>query len=201
MDARVVREIVRLGERDRYLPGLRSWVGYRQKGIEIRRGARYDGRPRVSLRSLWRLAKTAVYSFSTFPLALFSTIGYTALAVFMALSGYSLICRLFTELAVPGWTSSVLVGSFFGAVNALGISILGEYVVRIYDQVRGRPLYLVARHMNAASETSPANVQAMPEPGDIPYDRVWHDSSELLELADAVRAGLDAEPLSRDDGS
>jgi dolichol-phosphate mannosyltransferase len=59
----VAREIVRLGERDRYLPGLRSWVGFKQVGIEVRRNARYDGRPRVSLRGLWRLAKTAIFSF------------------------------------------------------------------------------------------------------------------------------------------
>ena len=88
MDARVVREIVRLGERERYLPGLRSWVGFRQKGIEVRRGARYDGQPRVSMRGLWRLAKTAVFSFSTFPLAVFSLIGFSALAVFVGLSGF-----------------------------------------------------------------------------------------------------------------
>lgn len=145
IDARVVHEIVTLAERDRYLPGLRSWVGFQQRGVEVRRGARYDGRPRVSLRGLWRLAKTAVFSFSSFPLTVFYLIGYSALAVFLALSGYSLYCRLFTNLAVPGWTSSMLVASFFGAVNSLGISMLGEYVTRIYDQVRGRPMYVVAR--------------------------------------------------------
>ena len=79
IDARVVDEIVRLGERDRYLPGLRSWVGFRQIGIEVRRLPRYDDKPRVSLRGLWRLAKTAIFSFSTFPLFVFTLIGYSAL--------------------------------------------------------------------------------------------------------------------------
>ena len=65
--------------------------------------------------------------------------------MFLGLAGFRLFCRLFTDLAIPGWTSDVLVASFFGAVNALGISMLGEYVVRIYDQVRERPLYLVER--------------------------------------------------------
>src|SRR5207247_2399378 len=113
--------------------------------FEVERPARDDGRPRVSLWALWRLAKTAMYSFSTFPLAVFSLIGYSALAIFVALAGYSLYCRLFTDLAIPGWTSHILSASFFGALNALGISILGEYVVRIYDQVRGRPIYVVDR--------------------------------------------------------
>ena len=156
MDARVVREIVRLAERDRYLPGLRSWVGFKQMGIEVRRQARYDGRARVSLRGLFRLAKTAIFSFSTFPLFVFSVIGYLALLVFLALSAFSIYCRLFTDLAVPGWTSMLLVGSFFGAVNALGISMFGAYVARIYDQVRGRPVYLVERGVNVqAPQTTP----------------------------------------------
>ncbi len=148
IDARVVREIVALGECDRYLPGLRSWVGFKQRGIEIRRDRRYDDRPRVALRGLWRLAKTAIFSFSSFPLTVFYVIGYSALALFLLLGGYALFCKAFTSLSVPGWTSNVLVASFFGAVNSLGICILGEYVIRIYDQVRGRPLYVVNQTRN-----------------------------------------------------
>jgi dolichol-phosphate mannosyltransferase len=185
MDARVVRRVVELCERDRYLPGLRSWVGFRQKGVEVRRGARYDGNPRVSLRGLFRLAKTAVFSFSTFPLAVFSLIGYGALAVFVALSCFSLFCRLLTDLAIPGWTSQLLVGSFFGAVNALGISILGEYVVRIYDQVRGRPMYLVDRQVNV-----PRPDELAIEPGAIVegdhYEQVLEDAEELVGATEAT---------------
>jgi dolichol-phosphate mannosyltransferase len=183
MDARVVRTIVELGERDRYLPGLRSWVGFKQKGVSVRRGARYDGKPRVHFGGLWRLAKTAIFSFSTFPLAVFSFIGFAALAVFVALSSFALFCRLFTDLAVPGWTSHVLIGSFFGAVNALGISILGEYVVRIYDQVRGRPMYLVERTVNFNSKATNGKRKAAPEAG-ADYDRVLSDACELAGLAE-----------------
>lgn len=156
MDARVVRDVVALGERDRYLPGLRAWVGYRQTGVEVRREARYDGRPRVSLRGLWRLAKTAIFSFSSCPLTIFYLIGYGALGGFVLLSGYALYYKLCTDLAVPGWASNMLVASFFGAVNSLGISILGEYVTRIYDQVRGRPIYLVeqARNLQPAGSSA-----------------------------------------------
>ena len=148
IDARVARQIVALGERDRYLPGLRSWVGFRQIGVHVERNARYDNKPRVSLRGLCRLAKTAIFSFSTFPLTLFWWLGCSATAVFVGLSGFCLYCRLFTTLTIPGWTSAVLIASFFGALNALGISILGEYVIRIYDQVRGRPLYVVDQTRN-----------------------------------------------------
>ena len=151
IDRRVADEIVALGERDRFYPGLRSWVGFRQKGILVERLARYDDHPRVSMRGLWRLAKTAIFSFSSFPLTVFYLIGYSALLIFVGLSSYSLFCKLFTDLAIPGWTSHILSASFFGALNALGISILGEYVIRIYDQVRGRPLYIVARAVNVGS--------------------------------------------------
>jgi polyisoprenyl-phosphate glycosyltransferase len=190
MDARVVREIVHLGDRDRYLPGLRSWVGFRQKGIEVRRDARYDGRPRVSLGGLWRLAKTAVYSFSTFPLALFSLLGYSALAVFVGLSAFSLCCRLFTSLAVPGWTSTVLIGSFFGAVNALGINMLGEYVVRIYDQVRQRPMYLIDRGVNLAQSqiVAPARASSVGS-DDRVHEQLLKESTELLVLSDETGHG------------
>lgn len=175
LDRRVARAIVSLGERDRYFAGLRSWVGFRQSGVPVERLARYDERPRVSLRGLWRLAKTAVFSFSTFPIALFACIGYGALGVFVALSGFCLGCKLFTDLAIPGWTSHMLTATFFGAINALGIGILGEYVVRIYDQVRGRPIYLVDRLSEALSAA-----EEQPCAGDEPYLQLLRDAQELL---------------------
>jgi len=148
IDGRVAREIAALKERDRFLPGLRSWVGYRQTGVEIERQERYDDRPRVSTLGLFRLAKTAIFGFSSVPLAVFYVIGLTALAVFLSLSGFAVFCKLFTNLAIPGWTSHVLSATFFGALNALGISILGEYVTRIYDEVRQRPLFLIEKTVN-----------------------------------------------------
>jgi len=148
IDRRVARMVLAMGERDRYFPGLRSWVGFRQTGIPVERNARYDERPRVSLAGLVRLAKTAIFSFSTLPLTVFYTIGLLAVATFLGVGAFSLFCRLLTDLAIPGWTSHILVGSFFGALNAFGICILGEYVIRIYDQVRARPLYLIDRTVN-----------------------------------------------------
>jgi glycosyltransferase involved in cell wall biosynthesis len=148
VDRRVAQEIVAMSERDRYFPGLRSWVGFRQTGIEVERAARYDDRPRVSLSGLVRLAKTAVFSFSSFPLTIFYGIAGLATAIFVALGSYSVYSKLFTDLAIPGWTSHILTGCFFGALNALGICILGEYVIRIYDQVRARPMYLIDRTVN-----------------------------------------------------
>jgi dolichol-phosphate mannosyltransferase len=189
LDRRVVDELVALRERDRYLPGLRSWVGFKQTGIEVERLARYDDQPRVSFWGLWRLAKTAIFGFSAFPLTVFYLIGWLALGIFLAVSGYSLFCRLFTDLAIPGWTSHVLIGCFFGALNALGISILGEYVVRIYDQVRGRPLYLVDRRVNFAASAADKTVDRTGEPSrDI--------LAQLTEMVDAARAASTSQQAS-----
>jgi polyisoprenyl-phosphate glycosyltransferase len=195
IDARVVREIVALGDRDRYLPGLRSWVGFRQTGVVVERLARYDDRPRVSLRGLWRLAKTAIFSFSTLPLTTFYLIGYSALAIFLGLAGYSLYCRLFTDLAIPGWTSYILSASFFGALNALGISMLGEYVLRIYDQVRGRPLYVVDRTVNVANaggtDRAGTNRRGIePSIADEVSEELLAQTTELLDMSAEMKREL-----------
>jgi dolichol-phosphate mannosyltransferase len=148
VDGRVAREIAQLVEHDRYYPGLRSWVGYRQTGIPVERGERHDDRPRVSLFGLFRLAKSAIFSFSTLPLSIFYFIAAASLMVCFVLIAYAVYSKWISNEAVPMWASIITTASFFGALNALGIGILGEYVVRIYDQVRARPLYVVARKVN-----------------------------------------------------
>lgn len=148
VDGAVARNISNLAECDRFFPGLRSWVGYRQIGIPVERHARHDDRPRVSLLQLFRLAKTAIFSFSALPLSVFYLFGLASLLLCAVACSFTLYHKFFTQQAVPGWTSMVVIASFFGAINALGIGVLGEYVIRIYDQVRQRPLFLVARKVN-----------------------------------------------------
>jgi dolichol-phosphate mannosyltransferase len=148
MDRRVARLVARLPERDRYFAGLRRWAGFNQVGIPVERGARYDGRPRVSVWGLGRLARTAIFSFSTLPLTVFYVIALLSTLVFLGLGCFTLYHKLFTGLAIPGWTSTILTCCFFGAINSLGIAVLGEYISRIYHQVRGRPLYVVDRKAN-----------------------------------------------------
>jgi len=155
LDRRVADVICGLPERDRYFPGLRSWAGFRQSGVRVERAARHDDCPRVSLMGLFRLAKTAIFSFSAFPLTVFYLFAAVSGLVCCAATGFVLFHKMLTGLATPGWTSMIITSSFFGAMNALGISILGEYVIRIYDQVRQRPIYLTGAVRNA--ERSPAN--------------------------------------------
>jgi polyisoprenyl-phosphate glycosyltransferase len=153
MDARVVQQVLSLGEVDRFLPGLRAWVGFRQTGIVIERCSRHDNEPRVSLRQLFRLAKTAIFGFSRVPLSMFYTIGLGSMGVSGACVGYALLSKWFTGMAIPGWASITSVAAFFGGLNAFGIAILGEYVVRIHDQVRNRPTFVVDRIVQSQADS------------------------------------------------
>src|SRR5262249_9569464 len=85
-------------------------------------------------------------------LMMFYGLALLSFVVFISLACFALYHKFVTGLAIPGWTSFVMTASFFGAMNALGIAMLGEYVLRIYDQVRGRPMYLVQRKVNVGSD-------------------------------------------------
>lgn len=148
IDRRVARQVAKMPERARFFAGLRSWVGYRQIGIAVTRNARHDERPRVSFIGLIRLAKTAIFSFSTAPLIAFYSIAAASCCVCIGISGFALYHKAVTGLAVPGWTSEVIAASFFGMLNALGVAVLGEYVVAIFEQVRERPEYIIERSVN-----------------------------------------------------
>ena len=165
VDRRVAELIAHTIERDRYYAGLRRWMGFRQVGIEVERDARYAGRARVSLGGLFRLAKSAIFSFSTMPLTVFYVIAAVSTLVFIGLASFTLFHRLVTGLAIPGWTSTIMTACFFGALNALGIGILGEYVTRIYDQVRARPQFIVDRAVNFESPPSPTDTMPPPSKG------------------------------------
>ncbi len=176
VDRAVAAHILQLADRDRFYPGLRRWVGFRQIGVPVERHARHDDKPRVSMRQLFRLAKSAIFSFSRVPLAMFYTVAVVSLLVCAGLCGFTLYHKLFTGLAIPGWTSITIAASFFGALNSLGIAVLGEYVIRIYDQVRARPLFIVARKVNFdRHELEPAEPEWR--------DTAWHS------LALAVSSG------------
>jgi polyisoprenyl-phosphate glycosyltransferase len=145
MDRRVVDDVRALPERTRFLRGLRSWVGPRQLGIEYTRQARHQGESKYSLAKLFKLAFDGIVSFSTAPLklALFlgllvSAIGFVSIAVIVYL-------RLGHHFDLPGWASLMVIVLFLGGIQLTTIGIVGEYVARIYEEVKRRPLYLVGR--------------------------------------------------------
>lgn len=144
MDRRVVSQLTQLPERNRYLPGLRAWVGFRQTGVKVPRRARYDSSTRVGLRGLWTLGMNAVFSFSYVPLFVFRIAGVSSIGLSMVLVLYALGNKLMGHDL--GASSSILIAtSFLGGINLFGVGLLGEYIARIYDEVKCRPVYVVDR--------------------------------------------------------
>ncbi len=145
MDRRVVDAIGRMGERNRFLRGMVPWVGYKQVGIEYARHPRYAGNAKYSsTRKMLAFAIDAITSFSYFPLRLATFIGF----VMASVSGLAILLvvflRLFwTEQAFTGQATTLVTVLFLGGVQLISLGIIGEYLGRIYDEVKGRPLYLV----------------------------------------------------------
>ncbi len=157
LDRRVVDELNALPEHSRFYAGLRSWVGYRQTGIPVERLVRYDGRPRVSWWGLVTLAKTALLSFSTAPVTAFYVVAGVCFASALMLGGWGLATALMHVSPGSGLATAVL-ASGFGGLNALGIAVLGEYLLQILAEVRGRPLYCIDKiHRGRRRRRSPSN--------------------------------------------
>jgi len=150
IDRRVVESLRALPERTRFLRGLRSWIGMRQTGIDYTRSARRTGKSKYSLAKLFKLAFDGIVSFSAAPLKLALITG-----LLVSMGGFALILllvylRLTQSFDLPGWTSLMVVVLFLGGIQLTTIGIVGEYVARIYEEVKARPLYLVARRIGFA---------------------------------------------------
>jgi glycosyltransferase involved in cell wall biosynthesis len=144
MDRRVVDQLGKLPERNRYLPGLRAWVGFRQTGVPIPRRARYDRHTRVGLRGLWTLGMNAIFSFSYVPLFVFRIAGVLSMLLSLVLIAIAVYLHLSRNDVGP-WPAILAATSFLGGINLFGIGLLGEYIARIYDEVKCRPVYVVDR--------------------------------------------------------
>jgi polyisoprenyl-phosphate glycosyltransferase len=143
IDRRVAEEMRRLPEHNRYFPGLRAWVGFRQDGVDAPRRARGRGPSRVGFFGLTELALNGLFGFSALPLRL-----AFAVAMLLALAGMAGIAvifyiKLFTDLAVPMWSSIMTLIIFTASAQFFLIGLLGEYIARIYTEVKNRPHYIV----------------------------------------------------------
>jgi len=141
----VVDLLRRSPERHRYWRGLRSWVGFRQIGIPIERDARHSGRSKYSARKLLKLALDGIFSFSVFPLRAATLAGGVTVAASLAFAAYSVAAKLLFDESPRGFTALIVGISFLSGVQLLFLGVVGEYVGRIYEQVKQRPLYIVAK--------------------------------------------------------
>ena len=158
MSRRVVEALAAMPERARFLRGMTSWVGFRQSGVEYRRDPRYAGRSNYPLRKMLRFAADGITSFSTVPIRLVAWLGLILVTFCLVVLGWAVYTRFFTHHAAPGWTSLLVIVLLLGGVQLLSLGIIGQYIGRIFDETKRRPLYLVAEMIETTSATSSASV-------------------------------------------
>lgn len=146
MDRQATAELKRLPEQNRFLPGLRSWVGLKQEVIYYDRDDRAAGEPKQSMKRLIRYALDAIFSFSYKPLRIMTGAGTLISAVGFLLACFFILRRLLgIEIAQTGFTTLVTLTLFLGGIQLMAIGLLGEYLARIYDEVKRRPLFIVQK--------------------------------------------------------
>lgn len=143
MSRRVVDLVRQSPERQRYLRGLRTWYGFQQKGLEIERGARHSGTSKYSLRRLFRLAFDGVFAFSVVPIRLATAFGMLAVTCSVLFAVYSLIVKVFFGQSPVGFTALIFAITFLSGIQLLFLGVIGEYIGRIYEEVKRRPHYIV----------------------------------------------------------
>lgn len=145
LGAPVVAAIRRLPEHQRYLRGLRTWVGFSHASLDVPRRARAAGRPKYTVMKLLQLAVDGICAFSTVPLRFATVIGMLAVLASSAFAVYTVVMR-FTGNTVPtGFTAALLVTIFLAGVQLMVLGVIGEYLGRVYSEVKARPPYVVAK--------------------------------------------------------
>jgi polyisoprenyl-phosphate glycosyltransferase len=143
LDRRVVDVMIRLPERTRFMKGLFAWVGFRQTAIYYEREERQAGGTKWNYWRLWNFAMDGITSFSSFPLKVWAYFGFMISAFAFLYAVVLAIRKLLHDVDVPGYTSLMVVVLFLGGIQLITLGILGEYMGRVYNEVKGRPLYVV----------------------------------------------------------
>jgi dolichol-phosphate mannosyltransferase len=154
MDRKVVDGLVALPERNRYTRGLRAWLGFRQTDVRFDRPDRAAGETKYTATSLVRLATDGILSFSDAPLRLATWLGLLVSGASFLLALYFIILKLRNDIPIEGWASTVVIVLVLGGIQLLTIGVIGEYLARVYDEVKQRPLYVVSSLDNPAHETT-----------------------------------------------
>jgi glycosyltransferase involved in cell wall biosynthesis len=143
MDRKVIDALGRVGERNRFMKGLFTWVGFRQAEVGYRREARAAGDSKWTYWRLWNFALDGITSFSTLPLRVWTYLGGAVSLLAFAYALFLIVRTLVHGVDTPGYASLMVVVLFLGGVNLLSLGVIGEYLGRTYTEVKNRPLYLV----------------------------------------------------------
>lgn len=140
---KVIEQINKMPEKQKFLRGQMAWLGFRQTYVEYNRDERLSGKTGYTVRKMMRLATDGVTSFSNFPLRLATISGFLCAFAGFLLILYTLYSRFILKDYEKGWSSLMITIVFLGGIQLIGIGIIGEYISRIYDNIRNRPLYII----------------------------------------------------------
>jgi len=177
LSRRVVLHLRQMPEHHRYLRGLRTWVGFRQLGLPVDRQPRASGSSKYGLLRLVKLATDGLFAFSTIPLRVASAIGATAIAACSLFALYAIYAKLVLHRSPQGFTALFVAVTFLAGVQLLFLGVIGEYLGRVYEEVKGRPLYVVERLVRSGRQFPP-----LPEAANLRTGRLESRAADNAEM-------------------
>lgn len=153
LDRQVVEALKQMPERTRFMKGMFAWVGFKQFSVVYDRQPRYQGKSKWNYWKLWNFALDGIISFSVVPLKVWTYIGFTLSFLSFLYAAYLIILTMIIGITVPGYISLMVVILFLGGIQLIGLGIIGEYLGRIYEEVKQRPLYLVQESLGMTSHS------------------------------------------------
>ena len=147
MDKKVVQAFNSLGEHNRFIRGMVAWLGFKQDPIEYVRDKRYAGQTKYTLKKMLNLSYNGIFSFSTTPIRFINAFGIITLTISLIVIIYVIISKIIGS-AVAGWASMVIIVTVLLGIQQLSIGIVGEYIARIYEESKDRPIYVVDKKIN-----------------------------------------------------
>ena len=152
LSRRVVDNMNNMPEQSRYLRGMRAWVGFKQIGYEYDRDQRHAGETKYSWNKLFELAFNGIFNFSDFPVKFITRTGFITVVFSLIYFGYNIYRKLFYNDVPQGFTATILAIILFSGVQLISLGLIGEYVLRIYNQVRNRPLFIIEKIIQEGKE-------------------------------------------------
>jgi polyisoprenyl-phosphate glycosyltransferase len=138
----------KMTEKSRFVRGMISWIGFRQTFIEYERDERFAGESKYPLKKMIKFASDGIIAFSTKPLRLVMTIGFVTVMVSILVMIFTLLVKVFGQQVQPGWASIMVAITFFSGIQLLGLGIVGQYIARIYEESKNRPIYIIRDTIN-----------------------------------------------------
>ncbi|MEN1938013.1 glycosyltransferase family 2 protein [Paenibacillus sp. 102] len=148
IDRKVANVFKQMTERNRFIRGMMSWIGFSQTYVEYERDERFAGETKYPLKKMIKFASDGIIAFSTKPLRIVMTLGLMSVFISIAVLLYTVIIKIIGQDIQTGWASIMVAITFFSGIQLLGLGIVGQYIARIYDESKNRPIYIVKETIN-----------------------------------------------------